>query len=456
MKKLLAVFVVLAAVCSGAFAEITWGGGGRAVLRPIGNRFYQPDIEDQNACTYFGSENPWSGNGVRLGLSVTGSRPEGNMGFKISFNVEHGVNEGFPGVDDNAANLWIKPFGGIFETFTFTLGIFQVDNLRYKFAGAGSSFHNYIWYARGDMTDEDATFARFHSKGFGSHFAWAPIEGLWIGWQLGSVGDTRSFAGEFKEDGWINALIASQFGAGYTIKDIGLIRAQFLGPITKKWVKTGDETFGWENTALDVPPNKTGDAVKVQAAFNLTAVKGFNLDFGVSVPFAYERDYWSDLEKNHLVKTVKTQEEIVASLGFDLTMFAPFRLWGLTSLKLGAYNETTPAGGGSATVNKGTVWAIHLTPMYTVAPNNIVGLDLFLDVRSGSDEGPAPQDKDPTVLPDPDAKNNYADFGFGVFYRRNIAGGDIRVALTMKLPGGEAHKGAQPQLFLPVMFNYNF
>ena len=472
--------MVLAAVSSGLFAELTWSGGGRTVLVPFGVKFANSDIDDQNAFTYFGAENPWSNDGVRLGLTVAGSRPEGNMGFKVSFNVEHGTDTAFPTVDDNAANLWIKPFGGIFETFAFTFGIFQVDNLRYKFAGAGSSFHNYVWYVRGDMTDEDATFARFHSKGFGTHFAWAPVEGLWIGWQLGSVGNARSFAGEFKEDGWLNTLIASQVGVGYTIKDVGLIRAQFLGPITKKWAQTKaagkelvygtdpisgdpivtweptDAEYGWVNTSLDVPPNKSGDATKIQAAFNLTAVKGLNIDLGASIPLAYERDYWDDLDKTNLVRTEKIQDDIVASLGFDLTMLSPFRLWGLTSLKLGGYNETTPAGGDTETVKKGTVWSIHLTPMYTVAPNNIIGLDLFMDTRSGSDEAPARPDNDPTFKPDPDAKNNYTDFGFGVYYRRNIAGGDIRVAVTMKLPGGEAHKGAQPQLFLPVIFNYSF
>jgi hypothetical protein len=463
MKKLVVLCAVLAAVCSGAFAEISWGGGGRAIFIPFGVQFANPD-KDDTVRTYFGAENPWSGNGVRIGLYATGSRAEGNMGFNLSFYVEKPNGDAFPAIDDSSANVWIKPFGGIFETFKFTFGIFNIDTMRYKFAGAGSSFHNYIWYARGDMTSEDDTFRRFQSKGFGSHFPWEPVKGLWIGWGLGSVGNARSFAGEFKEDGWLHAMAASQVAVGYTIENIGLARVQFIGPVIKNKIaetKAAGDTpaeYGLVNQSLDVPLGGTGDPIKIQGAFNLTAVQGLNLDFGFSIPIAYERDYWDDADKTNLLKSVKTQDDYVVSLGFDLTMFNPFRLWGLMSLKVGGYTENTPNGGDSTKTNRGTDFAIHLTPMYTVAPNNILGLDLFMDVRAGSDDRSKKQDNDPTVNPGPDAKNDYLDLGFGVYYRRNIAGGDIRVAVTMKVPGvwGEGHEGAKPQLFVPIMFNYNF
>jgi hypothetical protein len=472
MKKLLLVLVGLAIAGSTAFADITWSGGGRLVLVPFGIRLANDDLPDgqpgKEVATYFGSENPWSDEGVRLGLTVVGSRPEGNMGFKIAFDVE---GTQIPHIDDNTANLWLKPFGGIFETFTMTFGIFNVDNLRYKFAGAGSSFHNYIWYVRGDLGDEEATFGRFASNGFGSHFAWEPVKGWWLGWGLGSVGDTRSFKGEFKVDGWKNVILSSQFGTGYTIENVGMLRAQVLGAkpydfgeIKTKVNDTEEKYWGDGVLAIDKPLTKILNETRIQAAFNLNGIKGLNLDVGINYPLPYERDYYKEEAKTTKYKTVKTQADIQAGLGFDLTMFAPFRLWGALTLKTGGYTETSGAIAESliqnGKVNNGTDIAIHLTPMFTVVENNIVGLDLFLDTRSGSDEGAnqgaQKPDNDPTLNPDSGAKNNYTDLGFGVFYRRNIAGGDIRVAVTAKLPGGEAHKGAQPQFFVPIMFNYNF
>jgi hypothetical protein len=461
MKKLLTALVIFAVAGSAAFAEITWSGSGRLVLTAVGLRFANSDINEDDPGgsiqSYFGADNPYGSDGPGVALSVTGSRAEGNMGFKASIATALGTSTPTLRLDDCSANLWFKPFGGIFETFQVTFGIFNVDNLRFKFAGAGSSFHNWVWYVRGDLGDEDAVFRRWRSKGFGTHIQWEPIQNLYIGWGLGSVGDARAFQ-ELKADGFVNALISSQVGVGYAIPNIGRIRAQFTGPRQQEWVQDGTTTNGKWSDAIDVPLESAANAARIAVAFNLTAVQGLNIDIGSTIPLAYEREYWSDYIKTEKTRTVKTQDDIVIGLGFDLTIFNPFRLWGFTTVKLGGYQETTPVNEDSTKVNYGTDFAINLTPMYTVAPNNIVGIDLFLDVRTGSDQNPIVPDGDPTMNPADDAKNNYVDLGFGVWYRRNIAGGDIRIAVTLKLPGlaGEAHEGAAPQLYLPIMFNYNF
>jgi hypothetical protein len=99
-----------------------------------------------------------------------------------------------------------------------------------------------------------------------------------------------------------------------------------------------------------------------------------------------------------------------------------------------------------------------LTPAYYLDNGLILFADLFLDARAGSDVSPVKPDSDPTMNPAADAKNNYVDLGFGVYVRKNIAGGDVRAGVTLKLPGvgGEGHEGAKPQIFIPVMFNYGF
>jgi hypothetical protein len=474
MKRITVVSAVLLLISTAAFAEITWGGSGRLVLVPFGIRGENPDTNAPTA-TYFGAENPWSGNGPRIGLSLTGKRDEGNMGFNLTFAVEHNAGEFVPAVDDSAANVWLKPFGGALQTLTGTFGMFNVDKFRFKYAGSGMGFHNYVMYVRGDLADEDTTFRRFKGTGFGSHISYEPVEGLWLGVGFGSVGDTRSFAGEFKEDGFINALKDTQVGAGYTIKDIGFIRAQWVGFVTKEWgetkaaeteiywdatsdtykERTNPAQYGWVNDSLDVPLGGTGDAGKIQAAFNLTAIQGVSIDLGVSVPLADEKDYWSDLAKTTKTRTVKTQNEYVASLGADITALRPFRLWTVISGKFGAYTETTQ-GGTTTTVNNGTDVAVMLNPWYYLTDTLILSADIFLDTRFGSDQSPVRQDSDPTMNPAADAKNNYLDLGFGLYVRKNIPGGDVRAGVTLKLPGGEAHEGAKPQFFIPIMFNYSF
>ncbi|MDR1302034.1 MAG: hypothetical protein LBK43_06145 [Treponema sp.] len=481
MKRIVLVSAVLLLLGTAAFAEITWGGSGRLVLVPFGIRGENSD-KDVPAATYFGAENPWSGNGPRIGLSLTGKREQGNMGFNLAFAVEHQSGEFVPAIDDGAANIWLKPFGGALETLTGTFGMFNVDKLRFKYAGSGMGFHNYVSYVRTDLADEDTTFRRFRGSGFGSHLSYELVEGLWLGVGFGSVGDSRSFAGEFKEDGFINALKDTQVGAGYTIKDIGFIRAQWVGFVTKEWAETSKaetetvwvqdtpsdpasgkwETkttaakYDWVNKSLDKPLGGTGDAGKIQAAFNLTAIPGVSVDLGISVPLADEKDYWNDLAKTTKTKTVKTQDDYVVSIGADITAPMPFRLWTVISAKFGGYTETTTPGTPTETIKKGTDVAVMLNPWYYLTDSLILSADIFLDTRFGSDEAPIVPDSDPTMNPAADAKNNYLDLGFGLYVRKNIAGGDVRAGVTLKLPGGDAHEGAKPQFFIPIMFNYGF
>jgi hypothetical protein len=479
MKKIALVSAVLLLIGTAAFAEIIWGGSGRLVLVPFGYRGENTDTKAP-AATYFGAENPWSGNGPRIGLSLTGKRDEGNMGFNLSFAVEHANGVFIPEIDDAAANIWLKPFSGAAESLTGTFGLFNVDKLRFKYAGSGMGFHNYVMYMRGDLTGEDDIFRRFRGSGYGTHLSYEPVPGLWLGLGLGSVGDSRSFAGQFKEDGFINALKDTQIGAGYTINNIGLFRVQWLGFVTKEWAETAAATsvtewvegttntsgmwettttaakYDWVNNSLAKPVGGTGDAGKIQAAFNFTAVPGVSLDLGISVPMVDEKDYWNDLAKTSKKETVKTQDEFAAAIAGDITAPKPFRLWAVISTRFGGYKETTPASGPATTVNKGTDIAVMLNPWYYLSDSLILSADIFVDTRSGSDEAPASQDSDPTVKTDVGAKNNYMDLGFGLYLRKNIPGGDVRAGLTLKLPGGEAHKGAKPQFFIPVMFNYSF
>jgi hypothetical protein len=108
---------------------------------------------------------------------------------------------------------------------------------------------------------------------------------------------------------------------------------------------------------------------------------------------------------------------------------------------------------------------------YDLSSMFTLGVDAILDTRSGDNRfattvektsvSPAASrggERDPSLIGDRRALNNYTDLGLGLWLKVNIAGGDIRTAATVKIPGiaGTAHEGAKPQLFIPVMFNYTF
>jgi hypothetical protein len=341
--------------------------------------------------------------------------------------------------------------------------MFNDNTLRFKYAGSGMGFHNYVMYVRGDLTDEGTTFQGFTGTGFGTLISFEPVSGLWIGAGIGSVGNSRSFAGEFKEDGFVDALKSAQVGLGYTIPDIGVIRAQYVGFVTKEWKETAaaesstPAKYDWVNDSLDKTLNNIGDAGKIQLAFNLKAIKGIDIDIGANIRMPEEKDYYSDLAKTTKTGSVTTQPEHVVGIAMDTggAALKPFRLWTVISAKLGGYTETK-IGSVSTKVNNGTDIAVMLNPWYYLRDDLILSADLFFDSRTGDDRAPIAADGDPTPNPKAGAKNNYFDVGFGFYVRKNIPGGDIRAGATLKVPGGEAHDGASIQFFIPVMMNYSF
>ncbi|MDR1987195.1 MAG: hypothetical protein LBP88_09555 [Treponema sp.] len=172
------------------------------------------------------------------------------------------------------------------------------------------------------------------------------------------------------------------------------------------------------------------------------------------------------------------QNPYIVGVGFDTTLPSlPLRFYGRVSYRFGGYTETTTKTTADTTTKKvkdGNNLLFSLTPMYTIAPNWIIGLEYMLDINHDSDAsafndtdftkatGAAGGDVDKQYLEywtgkdHSKLKNNYMDMGIGLYVRHNFAGGDVRVGTTLKLPGGEAHEGAKPQLFFPIILNYNF
>jgi hypothetical protein len=445
MKKLWAVALVFVISGAAVFGEITFSGNGSTTFVPFGARFGDP-VE-----TVADSEVRWGNDGPRIQLVANGKNQAGNIGAVVAINADSGG----VGLDDNA-KVWIK----LNDVFKITFGKFVEDDLRYKIGVSGGGFHNYMLYIRGNNLDESAFFSRFKSGGYGAHLAVTPVENLYLGMALGSTTKNRSVA-SLREDGAADVWANAQIGAGYKIPDVGFIRLQFNGQ------QPTDDNGVIPTDFKGVSDAATGKSPSIQAAFQLTAVKGLNVDIGGQIPFPYTYD------ESGTTNEKTEQRAYVMGVGFDYTLPAmPLRLYGRASYKFGGYTETTPSGGSATKVADGNDFVFFITPMYTVAPNWIVGLDCVIDVQSGSDVSPISSTG--AVGGDADAqyvaywneasraadkaklKNNYADLGFGLYVRHNISGGDIRVGATLKLPGGEAHKGAKPQFFVPIIFNYNF
>jgi hypothetical protein len=270
MKKVLVILLVSAFVSAFAFADgITFGGWGRS------GYVFQGGTGSDTVGTF-----PSWAAGSRVGLSVHGA--SANVGFDVDW-FSAGAQ---PQIGDNA-RVWVKPATWL----RFDFGKAQIDDLRGKVGDDwGDSLPSYlsIYSAAGD---NDGIFTRFYpSQGF--VVSLTPVEGLFIGValdsnKLDSTGTATPAA----------AIAGIQVGAGYTIKDIGQVRVQYIGysysagtatvagVVNGAFVDANGKTYA---NALVTGLVQTSALAKsnsyIQAAFALTAVKNLTIDLGTKIP----------------------------------------------------------------------------------------------------------------------------------------------------------------------------
>jgi hypothetical protein len=240
MKKAIFIIAALVVFTSFTFAQASVGAWGRAIWTPIAGG----GGEDMDSLMTEHASWGWS---PRVGMTISGSSD--NVGFQADFNVDAG-NGGTVGVGDNA-KIWVKPI----DMLTIQAGVFYDDTLR-----GNACFGAWDWlrYANAygiaalGMAGEDAIFDRIGINGNANiEIALAPIEGVYIFWSTNKIKGTEM---EIME-----ALAASQFGAGYTIEGIGQIRAQYVG----------EQKYS------------SADSGYINAAFKLTMVEGLLIDLGI-------------------------------------------------------------------------------------------------------------------------------------------------------------------------------
>ena len=234
MKKTLIAVAAAAALTTSAFAEITFGGWGRAIWAPVASN-------GGDAVTF--TSTSWGGDGrIGFGMDFTSE----NVDMHADFKLEDGKAE----INDQL-KIVVRPI----ENLSISIGKLQDDTLR-----GDCCFGSWNWLRPSWISDEGITFSRTIDLNKGVAVKLTPVEGLVIlagipvannGGEATDMGHTSNLA----ED----AYKAAKVGFGYTIDGVGQIKAQFLG-------KGPNSNYGEDDT---------GD---LEVAFKLSAVENLSAE----------------------------------------------------------------------------------------------------------------------------------------------------------------------------------
>ena len=280
MKKALAILMVLALVASAATAEITFGAWGRGLFVPVQNT--GADDEDNTATNVISWGDAAKAGNIRMGMTIKGVSE--NAGFQIDWNSD---GESFGISDQN--KIWIKPVSMV----TVSIGHVFDDTLR-----GNATFGAWDWFraysvCNLDGGSEDFIFKRVDTGKQGFVVSVAPMDALYFVASFNSLQTlpkTEDLLGNF------------QIQAGYTIANIGQIRAQYIAVLQNEtaatptyvtaadpvWVDAntdgvvdaGEVTVGYD--VVDAAPGKDKEVIgTVEVAFKLTAVENLYADVSV-------------------------------------------------------------------------------------------------------------------------------------------------------------------------------
>lgn len=435
MKKFVAILVVFALFGTVLFAQEAEGvrltGWGRAIFEPF--KMVKADGADPD----FGASVGYSWyEGAAVGVSFSATAE------KIGFNLDYRVVEGGSAWNsaDNAY-MWVKPL----DFLTIGAGKFN-GPADYGIRGKVGQFANSGISGLLGITslgDEDNIFRRFkpfNGDHAGGIIALTPIEGLIIGAVFNA--EVKGTAGSFDSD----AYKKFQIGAGYTIANIGIIRAQFLGGLNDLSVII-DPTI--PHSFIDKDKKKIGlDGVltsgttnRIQVAFALTAVENLTLDIGGLIPIGYEEE-----EKNAgvVIADYKYQQPFGVSLGADFKA-GDFGIGARIDTLMGGYLENR-LNGAKWKHSKGFDIAALVEPSYNLGTVTVAG-DIGVEF---------------TAKDEIDVKNDFiADegglkLGLAAWLGLGLGNGNMRVGLAAKIPT-EYDSGKLPlELSLPISMTYSF
>jgi hypothetical protein len=435
MKKFIALSVVLVVLAGGAgFAEVDVTGQFDAVVMPL--QVYVPDKGDTQVGAAVGRNNASAGPRARVGVAA-GTEQVG-INFKVQFYPTTKTLD-----FDDFAEVWWQPVSPL----KIEAGKFVNDTLRGKIGD--DNWNNYTV----KMRDADGIFSRFKSSWTGTvgfMLGVTPIEPLFIGVSvpgvdqlggaatLGSNPDHIAWYTNEDEDAVGNAVATYekiQAGLGYTIPNIGLVRAQYVGYTT--FYDTGKEP-SWTN-ALNAP--------RIEAAFAFTGVSGLVIDVGGKVPLPVKTYY----EKTAVTGSNPTTYYYAEKS--DYTYQAPYQVSlgaGFTADALDIKGRVDALVGGS---KKGDDWEntpgldvnVHLWPSYNLGFAT-AGLDLGFNYIGETEQ------KASGVTTTPN-KGGYL-FGAGLWLKKSYGSSSIKGGLAFST--GEVNENKFTTFSVPIIFDYTF
>jgi hypothetical protein len=395
--------MVLAGCIAGtAFAQLRMNGWGRAVWVPV----YIDQTDDPKTTTQ----------------SSYGAEPD--LEFMFSASAEHvGVDVGMlvipgnPGQFSQVANgkVWWKPNNYL----KLHIGSGRVDALRGKVPASTGSFY----YATGRLTgtamltgkgepilgiyDGDGIFSRFNVAQMGAIAEITPMPGLYLGAAVAPNTGTGLVAEDVYQG--IHAV------AGYQINDIGLVRVGYIGgstnPTNKASANAGANwDFSWDK--------------RIEAAFNLTAIPNFNIDFGLKY-------------------SLEDHPGILSQAGFLLEnpLYLAFALQVKPVDKLmigfaadGHFAGKADSAEGDAITSAPSI-AFNLYPEYDLGAF-VVGADITYGMQLGDEDD-----------------NARKLFGFGVYAHKAFGHGNVRGGVYYNAP---IEDGEVFGLSFPIWITYSF
>jgi hypothetical protein len=261
-----------------------------------------------------------------------------------------------------------------------------------------------------------------------------------------------------------------QIGAGYTIENIGLFRAQYVGASYIYDRETFAKNAFWQNN-LNVR--------RIEAAFAYTGMAGLVIDVGGKVPLPFKTlevtDYILstgdetitgtivDQSGASSTVTIKTGEKIetgrVKIIDGDITYQAPFQVSlgaGYTADALDIKGRVDVQFGGSAKhdnweYNLGPNINVHLWPSYNLGFAT-AGLDVGFNFLGKN------TDKEGDVIgkgTSKEEKGGY-QFGIGAWLKKSVGSCSIKGGLGLSLGENVYGEKLNTVFSVPIIFDYSF
>jgi len=289
MKKLLLLVLLLTISLTLTYGQATVSGWGRGI-------FTVAAVADSDVGSLLQAS--WGGP-PRIGFSISGSSDNIGAHADVLFDGA-GVAAG------DQQKMWVKPI----EMLTITMGKLFDDTLR-----GSAGFCALNWVRPVGIVGDDLIFMRVgRSDGTNVEIAVAPVDGAYIYAAFGTVmpGWWDLAWGPWETNLWTPSttttrtdimtlmLEEGQYGAGYDIPGIGVIRAQFIG----------------KASAIEEPWGI------INAAFKFTMVEGLVIDLGAFIPTDSDQNgmniatiglggnYVMDTLTLHLAAQINLYEEI--------------------------------------------------------------------------------------------------------------------------------------------------